>query len=790
MAVIQEDHKDIHRASTADELRAALKQLSVREAAIGSQLDSLLASQRDLNRNISRLDLARAQLGSQVVSTRAISNGMLSAAATTARSISGAVQRLDREQAAVKATLDVVEQVAELKACVLGVHGSMGAPQDWETAANYLRRASLIPDAVIDGAFAGEIVPTAEVPDLPRYTLDSAAEGLCTLFLRDFQKAANEGDGARVTRFFKLFPLIGRSEVGLDAYGRYVCGGIAARARSNMSSSSRRDGMFYANAITKLFEHIAQIVDGHESLVERHYGPGSMTKVIERIQVEADSQGSLILETWAEERSVARKLTDIKSYPFNFLAQSFLPAPKPGFSRSDSPTPAHGRPSEDESVDMKEVDAMLTEITTMLGRWSLYVRFIASKTQPADEDDTKLSIPAFVVHSTLQKKVNDLLIDPFTLMSTFFFRRSVEKAFQLDESPTDLTLNPNKPLGSNPPFITSAVDDVMYIVNQVLQRTIATLQKTVVASVVPSIGRVLGGDFFGMIQRKMRDESYPKAAIQGALPPEGLIIAFLVLINNLDVSTDYLHRIIGTSLGESPSSTANEPTTATPSPHLADSFPFGNESLFVEKALRSMHAGFEAKTSELVTEAIEVIRKQVMTPRLRPVMIETFRDVDYSIPDEESATQTTTTADDNNNIEEDLVTHRFERGWQAFTLPVKRLLTAKTYGRLLAGTLAHLARTLEKRIWSYHGRVNALGAVRLERDVAGIVNATVRGGYYELRALFARCVQMTLVLNMEEDEWEAVSALDGEALERETGVVWRLDGEERARVRDLLEGRA
>jgi hypothetical protein len=42
---------------------------------------------------------------------------------------------------------------------------------------------------------------------------------------------------------------------------------------------------------------------------------------------------------------------------------------------------------------------------------------------------------------------------------------------------------------------------------------------------------------------------------------------------------------------------------------------------------------------------------------------------------------------------------------------------------------------------------------------------------------------------MEEDEWEAVSALDGEALERETGVVWRLDGEERARVRDLLEGR-
>jgi hypothetical protein len=782
MAVIQHDENDIHNASTADELRAALKQLSVQETSIGSELDALLASQKDLNRNIARLDLARAQLGSQVVSTRAISNGMLSAAAATARGISSAVQKLDREQAAVKATLDVVEQVAELKACVLGVHGSMGAPQDWETAANYLRRASLIPDAVIDGAFAGEIVPTAEVPDLPRYTLDSAAEGLCTLFLRDFERAANEGDGARVTRFFKLFPLIGRSDVGLDAYGRYVCGGIAARARSNMSSTSRRDGMFYANAITKLFEHIAQIVDGHESLVERHYGPGSMTKVIERIQVEADAQGSLILETWAEERSVTRKLTDIKSYPFNFLAQSFLPAPKPGFSRSDSPTPAHGRASEDESIDMKEVDAMLTEITTMLGRWSLYVRFIASKTQSSEDDsaDAKLSIPAFVVHSTLQKKVNDLLIDPFTLMSTFFFRRSVEKAFQLDESPTDLTLNPNKPLGSNPPFITSAVDDVMYIVNQVLQRTIATLHKTVVASVVPAIGRVLGGDFFGMIQRKMRDESYPKAAIQGAIPPEGLIVAFLVLINNLDVSTDYVHRIISTSLGESSSSEQAKATSL----QLVDSFPFGNESVFVEKALRNMEAGFAIKTSELINEAIEVIRKQVMTPRLRPVMIETFRDIDYASSEEEAPQPG---ADD--GIEEDLVSQRFERGWQAFTLPVKRILTASNYEKLIAGTIANLARTLEKRIWSYYGRVNELGAVRLERDIAGIVNTTVRGGRYELRESFARCVQMTLIINMEDDEWDEISKLDGDQLERETGVSWRLDAEERKRVRAIVKDR-
>ena len=43
-------------------------------------------------------------------------------------------------------------------------------------------------------------------------------------------------------------------------------------------------------------------------------------------------------------------------------------------------------------------------------------------------------------------------------------------------------------------------------------------------------------------------------------------------------------------------------------------------------------------------------------------------------------------------------------------------------------TVAYLARLLEKRLWSYHGRVNALGAIRLERDVSGIVNAAVDVG--------------------------------------------------------------
>ncbi|PPJ56480.1 hypothetical protein CBER1_07635 [Cercospora berteroae] len=772
------DTPTVHTAGSADDIRAALQELSQREAAVTSRLDTLLNSQKDLNRQLSRLDLARAQLGSQVVATRNIGNGMLSNAASTAHRISGAVKKLDQEQAAVKATVEVVEQVAELKACVLGVHGSMGAPQDWETAADYLHRAFQIPDSVIDGAFAEEIVPTAEVPDPPRVTLNNAAESLKGLFMREFEKAEADGDGARITRFFKLFPLIGRSDVGLEAYGRYVCTGIAKRARGNMSSTRGRDGMFYAQALTKLFEHIAQIVEGHQPLVERHYGPGSMTKVIERIQMEADRQGGLVLDSWSEDRRVHRRLTEIKSYPFNFFVQSFLPPQKPSLpTRTGSPAPGSGRTSEDDSVDMKEIDALLNESAIMLSRWSLYTRFLAGKTSAHDQNrDDDLHLPSFLVHSTLQRKITDLLIDPFNAMATFFFRRSVEKSFQIDEPPSDLTLNPNKQLGSSPPFITSAVDDIMYIVDQVLKRTLSTSQLGIVRNVIPAVGRVLGNDFFGMEQRKMRDESYPKAAIQGALPPENLIISFLVLINNLDVATDYVRRIIRTCLGQASGDqrVQNEDDSA-----LLDTFPFGKESEGAETVLRAMEKNFAEKTAVLLNEAIEVMLKQVMRPRLRPVFTETFKNIEY---DEED-----TAGDDASS--DDLVAQRFERGWQAFTLPIQRIATPHVYDKLITATITHLARTLEKRIWSYYGRVNELGAVRLERDVAAMVAIAVKGGKYELRDAFARCTQMTLIMNMEDDEWEEISKLTGIQLEWETGIDWKLDADERRRVRAIVKDR-
>lgn len=768
----------IYNAKSVSEIRVALAELHNKEANVTSQLDALINAQKDLQRELGRLDLFRAAATTQASKARAVGNGVLSDAASNAKRISNSVKRLDLEQERVKATLTVVEQVGELKACVLGVAGSMGAAQDWETAAGYLSRASKIPSEVINGPFAARVVPTAEVPDAPGITLETASESLCSLFLREFEKAVKENDGARITRFFKLFPLINRSDVGLDVYGRYVCQGVATRARANLHAGTggnqSKDGFFYANALTKLFEHIAQIIEGHGALVERHYGAGKMNRVIERLQVEADLQGGIILDTWGDERRIDRQLTDIKAYAFTFLVQSFMPTQRgsSGTPRANSPTP--GRSSEDESVDMKQVDALLNEMTLMLGKWSLYTRFIGDKCHDPGESDAPAVLPAFLVNSALMRKVQDKLVTPFNTMTTFFFRRSVEKAFQLDEQPPDLSLNPHKPLNSNPPHVTSAIEDIMYIVNKVLQQSLATSQRQVVSNVIPTLGRVLGSDFVGMEQRKMRDESYPKAAMQGQLPPEATIVSFLVLINNLDVAKDYIDQIARARL---------EPTAGSPHRPLVDLFPEGGEADEVAATLKSFSSVFSEKTTELISDGVNVVFHNVMKPRLRPILMDAFRDTDYQLT-REQLQDLAQEMDGGDGGEadglSDEVRMRFQLGWDALTKPIGRIMTERTFDQLLAIVVTYLGKMVEKRLWTYHGRVNDVGAARLEHDINEIIKVVVKGQKYSLREAFLRCSQICMIMNMDEEEWE-------ELLDSGGDVADKLKPDERVRARNMLK---
>lgn len=402
-------------------------------------------------------------------------------------------------------------------------------------------------------------------------------------------------------------------------------------------------------------------------------------------------------------------------------------------------------------------------------------------------EDEPLRVPLFITDSGLNRKIADRLIMPINAMTTFLLRRSVERAFQLDEQPSTLSLNPSKPLHSNPPYISSAVDDVMYIVNQVVERSLATSQRPVVSSVLPSITRVLESDFIGMIQRKMRDESYPKAAIQGGLPPENTI-AFLVLINDLDVGCDYVRRIVESWIVANDGSGSSGEHAGASSKSLGSLFPFEGDAMYAARALKSVQQSFEAKASELISDGIYVVFKNVVKPRLRPLLSDAFRDIEYQMS-EDGPGEGDRLVEDNEGSEHgnhDGAQHHFHRGWDALTKPIARIFTNGNFERLLTTIVAYLADVLEKRIWSYYGRINEYGAIRLEREIASLVTIVVRGSRYGLRDAFVRCSQICLVMNMEEDEWEETQASGSNSAE---DTEWKLDADERVRARAMVQNR-
>jgi conserved oligomeric Golgi complex subunit 4 len=192
--------------------------------------------------------------------------------------------------------------------------------QDWDEAATFIHQASLLDTSIVNGPLAMAAVPTSEIPDPPTVFLSQASDALFKLFLREFDAAAKVKDEERITRFFRLFPLIGKENEGLDVYGRFVCGIIAGRSRAAMTQCNTCLGlrliiatsspMFFASTLTALFENIARIVETHTPLVDRFYGTGKMVRVIQRLQGECDRQGGIILDSLWDERNIQRKVRD------------------------------------------------------------------------------------------------------------------------------------------------------------------------------------------------------------------------------------------------------------------------------------------------------------------------------------------------------------------------------------------------------------------------------------------------------------------------------------------------
>lgn len=76
--------------------------------------------------------------------------------------------------------------------------------------------------------------PTSENPDHPAKTLADAKSTLFEIFSQRFDDAVAQRNETNITRYFKLFPMIGCQTEGLDKYSRFVCNIIKARCSEEL----------------------------------------------------------------------------------------------------------------------------------------------------------------------------------------------------------------------------------------------------------------------------------------------------------------------------------------------------------------------------------------------------------------------------------------------------------------------------------------------------------------------------------------------------------------------------
>lgn len=797
---VQSDHvlklkHAFERASSLEDLQATLSAVkSQRDSSTSSLQRYVSSSQVAQAHDLRRLNLLRAQLGSALSSSHELS-ATLSSASFVASNLSSKVRRFDLEQSRVKEALGYVGNVIELKSSVHGAQAAIDT-RDWERAAWYVNKARTLPSDLITGGFAKAMVPTAEFPDYPEATLLEASKSLGNIFLREFGKAATAKDMETLTRYFKLFPLIGQEKEGLDVYAKFICGIITAQSRTRIQNRAE-SSLFYGIAMTRLFENIAAIVNQHAPIVERHYGKGRMVKVLDRVQDEADSQGGLIVDTYWDERSVARVLTDIQAYPFPHLVNSFAMNAASGRAtqvrRAGSPALDYGqnspvgRRSEEETVDLKTVGELTREASVMMNRWSLYRKFLGYKwpeyslESNTSESGAIIYMPDLLQKSSFEKKVSAKLGPAFESMATFCFRRSVEKALQLEELP-----DASQHYTAESPLVTSVVEDVMYILNIVIQQAVDTGELTIIRNVFSAIRRILESDFVGAMQRKLRDEA-PRAvsgnvsssgAIGGGglvsrlstpplmagsnmgrknVPSNGLagltgadetrLRSFLIYINNLQVASDYTDRIIKGVRHE-------------------DCLPFKDDAAKTKELLESLARNFQSRCDELMNDSLQVAFKQVASARIRNLTNHIFRDTEFMVaPPSGSQHNADINSDSNGFTASDV----FGVEWDSLMSGFTWVMAPSAYTKFITHAAVLLSKTLESRVWSLEGKVNELGAIRLDREISRIIGK-VSNGRYALREKFIRVAQMVMIIGLDDSE-------------EEEGISWVLNNDERRRAR-------
>ncbi|KZO95834.1 COG4-domain-containing protein [Calocera viscosa TUFC12733] len=729
--------------TTLPSIVSALAAVQSDESAIFISLSKLLSDRQPIANSLTRLK----DLIDRIEELEDDADGLVAKVSVTARTaevVGGKVSALDEEMKRVREAADRVGLIMELKSSLAAIQSDIDA-QDWEAAARHCSQAMSVPTEVIEGAFAEKTVPTADLPLPPSQTLEDVRKTLLQTFQRHFSIAAQRRDSAAVSRFFKLFPAIGWEREGLQAYSDFVVELVRGRQPISGKTSSP---LYYISMMTALFESIALIVDQHQPVVEKYYGPGKMIPVVVCLLEQADKVIHTLIDGWEDERAMKRKLTEARDASFAALN------PVNGNKKGQMTDVEDGGP------DPREIDKVLTEAAGMAGRWGLFRRFLLDrlKSDPAPEEngdantsgdgirpysdgdesdeDQSASVLEMIDGCGCQKAMNSLLKTYYEPLELWYLRSVIDRAHRLSSVET-----------SQAAPQTTTPDDSFYILRLVLHRLVSCSSIPTLDRMCKLVEELMERDYGGVLRRKLEDvyrgvQSMPAGKEKERVERESRT-NFIICLNDLDVSASHMERLTDDLL-ESPLIPQN----------------FLVREIESARSRISSLLSLVPKFRSILKSGLEQLFNQLVRPRLRALMSDIYKDVSYMLDEDGYA----------NAEYQDVVKKRFVKSWEAVLEGFKDSFTEANFRMFWTLAIDVIVRPWEKFILSM--KFTELGAIRFDRDVRSISSyLTAQTSFGEAREKLQRLQQIATILNLDSEE-------SVEDFYRSSGIAWRLSASE------------
>ncbi|CAO3643138.1 unnamed protein product [Cunninghamella echinulata] len=711
----------------------------------------MLSQELELQTALGTLDILRPQLGNlRLESSKMIET--INNTAKLAANISDKVRQLDKEHARTRQAISYVDDVQELKHCVSGIQDAMQR-KEYDEAANLLQRSSRINTSIMQGSLAEFTVPTSENPDHPVKTLTDAKCTLFEIFSQQFDDAVAQRNEANITRYFKLFPMIGCQTEGLDKYSRFVCNIVKARCSEELKLEAGSP-LYFSDTLTRLFENIAVIIDQHQPLVEAHYGKGKMLRVIQRLQEESDLQSGIILDRFLQSRKIDTKLIDIQSINIAMMRSANTSTYRSNNSGFASPTLGSASLTANDTsgsinsnninnnplVDPRQLDANLLEISYISQRASLFQGFLHDR---ANEEMEKLQQSlnnnndndnnnnnnsnnnssslinekdsrfydknGLLISSGLSKRIKEIM-NSFLAIDEYLLKQSIDKAMKLDDyDPTTSQTS-------------TCVDDVFYILKKVVKRSISTYQPDIVTATIKTIIKTTDNRYSQVFQQQMATAFANSDSSRLDRSMEQSKINYMVILNNLDVSSDYTLRLTDDMKQEVKSAIwQNEE----------------NDKPIVEQALENLKS-LSKNFQRLLQSGMSQLLAQMLKSRIRPLFQESYREVKYVLDEDEY----------NEADLDEMFVKRFRIGFDNLISLYRKTLTENNFSVLLGLLVDALTSQWERIVMQT--RFNQYGSLRFDKDLRMVIQYLSNMTEFFSRDKFTRLNQIATLLNFEE----------------------------------------